>query len=169
MPSFRLLFATFVLTGTVWAATDPFEGTWELNPQQSKLIDEMKIELAGPNKYTFIFSGDNSETIVADGTDQPGTFGTTFAVSVLSPLQWKVVRKSGGHITISAIWELSPDGKTLNSCFWKLSQSIQRRGPEEEFGRYHCNRITAAFRPLTLTRICPRSTEIFWPPHRSSP
>jgi len=106
-----------MFTGTLWAASNPFAGTWKLNPAKSKLSDQMKVEAAGPNKYTFIFSGDNSETILADGTDQPGIFGTTFAVTVLSPNRWKVVRKTGGHITISAIWDLSSDGKTLTDNF----------------------------------------------------
>jgi len=106
-----------MFTGTLWAASNPFAGTWKLNPAKSKLSDQMKVEAAGPNKYTFIFSGDNSETILADGTDQPGIFGTTFAVTVLSPNQWKVVRKTAGHITISAIWDLSSDGKTLTDNF----------------------------------------------------
>jgi len=106
-----------MFAGTLWAASNPFAGTWKLNPEKSKLSDQMKVEAAGPNKYTFIFSGDNSETILADGTDQPGIFGTTFAVTVLSPNQWKVVRKTAGHITISAIWDLSSDGKTLTDNF----------------------------------------------------
>ena len=106
-----------MFTGTLWAASNPFAGTWKLNPAKSKLSDQMKVEAAGPNKYTFIFSGDNSETILADGTDQPGIFGTTFAVTVLSPNRWKVVRKTAGHITISAIWDLSSDGRTLTDNF----------------------------------------------------
>ena len=77
----------------------------------------MKVEAAGPNKYTFIFSGDNKESILADGTDQAGIFGTTFAVTVLSPNQWKLVRKTDGHMTISAIWNLSSDGNTLTDNF----------------------------------------------------
>ena len=117
MRSLRCLLFVFLFATTLWAATDPFAGTWKLNPAKSKLTDQMKVEAAGPNKYTFIFSGDNSETIVADGTDQPGIFGTTFAVTVLSPNQWKVVRKTGGRVTISAIWDLSPDGKTLTDNF----------------------------------------------------
>jgi hypothetical protein len=115
--SLRQLFIVFLFTCTVWAATDPFAGTWKLNPAKSKLTDQMKVEAAGPNKFTFIFSGDNAETIVADGTDQPGIFGTTFAVTVLSPHQWKVVRKTGGRVTISAIWDLSSDGNTLTDNF----------------------------------------------------
>jgi len=117
MTSLRQLLVVFLFTGTMWAATDPFAGTWKLNPAKSKLTDQMKVESAGPNKYTFIFSGDNKETIVADGTDQAGIFGTTFAVTVLSPNQWKLVRKTGGHMTISAIWDLSSDGNTLTDNF----------------------------------------------------
>jgi hypothetical protein len=113
----RKLLVVFLFTGTLWAATDPMVGTWKLNPTKSKLTDQMKVEEAGPNKYTFIFSGDNAETIVADGTDQPGIFGTTFAVTILSTHQWKVVRKTGGRVTISAIWDLSSDGNTLTDNF----------------------------------------------------
>jgi len=113
----RQLLVVFLFAGALCAAQNPFAGTWKLNPAKSKLTDQMKVESAGPNKYTFIFSGDNSETILADGTDQPGIFGTTFAVTVLSPNQWKVVRKNGGHVTISAIWDLSSDGNTLTDNF----------------------------------------------------
>jgi hypothetical protein len=115
--SLRLLLVVFLFTGTLWAATDPFAGTWKLNPAKSKLTDQMKVEEAGPNKYTFIFSGDNAETIVADGRDQPGIFGTTFAVTVLSDHQWKLVRKTGGRLAISAIWDLSSDGNTLTDNY----------------------------------------------------
>ena len=117
MRSLPQLLIAFVFTGTLYAATNPFAGTWKLNPAKSKLTDQMKVELAGPNKYTFNFSGDNTETIVADGTDQPGIFETTFAVTVLSPRQWKVVRKKGGHLMVSAIWDLAPDGNTLTDNF----------------------------------------------------
>ncbi len=115
--SLRRLPSIFLLTGTLWAATNPFAGTWKLNPGKSKLTDQMKVEEAGPNKYTFIFSADNAETITADGTDQPGIFGSTFAVTVQSDHQWKVVRKKGGNLMISAIWDLSSDGNTLTDNF----------------------------------------------------
>jgi hypothetical protein len=117
MRSIRTLGVVCLFTGTLWAATDPLTGAWKLNPSKSKLTSQMKVEEAGPNKYTFIFTGDNSETIVADGTDQPGLFGTTFAVTVLSEHQWKVVRKTAGRMMISAIWELSADGNTLTDNF----------------------------------------------------
>jgi hypothetical protein len=106
-----------LLAGTACAATDPFAGTWKMNPSKSVLTDQMKVEAAGPNRYTLNFSGDNTETIVADGTDQPGLFGSTFSITVLGPNQWKSVRKTDGHITISAIWDLSSDGNTLTDNF----------------------------------------------------
>ena len=115
--SLRRLFVVFLFTSPLWAATDNFTGNWKLNPTKSKLTDQMKVEAAGPSKYTFNFSGDNTETIVADGTDQPGIFGTTFAVTVLSPNQWKVLRKKNGQLMVSAIWDLSADGNTLTDNY----------------------------------------------------
>jgi hypothetical protein len=113
----RVLVMMSLVSGTIWAASDPMAGNWKLNPAKSKLTDEMRVEAAGENKYTFIFSGDNSETIAADGTDQPGVFGSTFAVTVLDDHHWKVVRKVGGRLVVSAVWELSPDGNTLTDHF----------------------------------------------------
>ena len=115
--SLRHLVVVLLFTGTVWAATNPFAGTWKLNPAKSKLTDQMRVEAAGANKYTFYLSPTNPETIVLDGTDQPGIFGTTLAVTELSSHKWKVVRKTGGRMTISAIWDLSSDGNTLTDNF----------------------------------------------------
>ncbi len=124
---FQLLLTASLLVGTLHAAPYPspsadsatgsFAGKWKLNPSKSKLTDQMKVEAAGPNKYNLIFSGDNVETVVADGTDQPGLFGTTIAVTVDAPDSWKVVRKNNGHITIVGLWKLSPDGTTLTDNF----------------------------------------------------
>jgi len=65
----QLLLVAFLATGTLWAANDPFVGKWKLNPSQSKLTDQMKVEAAGANKYAFDFGGGTAETVVADGTD----------------------------------------------------------------------------------------------------
>lgn len=81
------------------AANDAFVGDWKLNPSKSTLVDKMKVGSAGENKYTFDFAGDGSnvETIVADGTDQPGLSGTTLAVTVQRPDTWKSsARKRAG-------------------------------------------------------------------------
>jgi hypothetical protein len=114
----RHIISALLLTGTLWAATDPFIGAWKLDPAKSKLTDQMRVETAtGANTYIFYLSATNPETIVADGTDQPGIFGTTLAVTVLGPNQWKVVRKKDGHMLISAIWDLSADGNMLTDNF----------------------------------------------------
>ncbi|HVH71960.1 MAG TPA: hypothetical protein VNB49_12710, partial [Candidatus Dormibacteraeota bacterium] len=113
------------LTGALWAADDPFVGEWKLNPSKSKLTDEMTVETAGANKYAFDFGGGNPETILADGTDQPGNGGTTFSVTVLGPDSWKLVRKKDGRPILTGNWKLSQDGNTLTdnltgvqlSCF----------------------------------------------------
>jgi len=99
------------------APSDPFVGKWKLNPAKSKASDEMKVASAGAKKYTFDFGANNLETIVIDGTDQPGEFGTTLAVSAEGPSSWRVIRKIGGRTTINATWELSADGRRLTDHF----------------------------------------------------
>ncbi len=103
--------------GTVWAADDPFVGKWKLDPAKSKLSDEMKVTAAGENRYTFEFGGGVTETIVADGTDQPGQFGTTLAVTVEAPDAWKVVRKKDGKLMLTGNWKLSRDGTQLTDTY----------------------------------------------------
>lgn len=117
-----VLHLTFVVLNAVAYAAPadsigPFLGKWKLDPAHSRLTDQMKVAAAGPNTYTLNFSGDNVETIVADGTDQPGLFGSTFAILVQDDHHWKAVRKKDGHITIIGLWELSADGKTLTDNF----------------------------------------------------
>ncbi len=102
------------------AATDPFIGDWRLNPARSKLSDVMKVSPAGANKYVFDLGAGN-ETIVADGTDQPGYSGTTLAVTIEAPGTWKVVRKQKGRMLLSATWNLSKDGNTLRDHFTAFS------------------------------------------------
>ena len=114
---FRLLLVAFLVTGTIWATDDPFVGKWKLNPQKSKMTDEMKVTSLGGNKYSFDFGGGNPETVVVDGTDQPGFSGTTLAVTQVSPNEWRVVRKKDGRVEVTGIWNLSKDGKTLHDDF----------------------------------------------------
>lgn len=115
--SLQQLLIVCTLTAPLWAADNPFSGTWKMNPSKSVLTDQMKVEAAGPNRYTLNFSGDNTETIVADGADHPGLFGTTFSITVVSPNEWKGTRKKDGRLQISATWDLSADGNTLTDHF----------------------------------------------------
>lgn len=105
------------LTNSVWAANDPFVGKWKVNSSRSKLYDEMKIEVAGGNRYTFTFGPGQVDTVVADGSDQPALSGTTLSITVKGPNSWEVVRKIKGRMLLRAQWTLSEDGKTLNDAF----------------------------------------------------
>jgi hypothetical protein len=104
------------------AATDPMVGAWKLNPQKSRLVDEMKIASLGGNKYSFDFGGPTPETIVVDGTDQPGMAGTTLAVTS-GPDNWLVVRKKGGRVLLKGIWTLSKDGNQLHDDYTEFADN----------------------------------------------
>jgi hypothetical protein len=113
----QLLLVSYLASGAVWAANEPFVGEWKLNPSKSKLTDEMKVESVAGNKYAFELGGGSAETIVPDGTDQPGLAGTTLSVTIEGPDSWKVVRKQEGRILLTAYWTLSKDGNTLTDDF----------------------------------------------------
>lgn len=117
LPNALLLLVACLVTGTSWAANDPFTGKWKVNPSKSKLNDEMKVEVAGANRYAITFGPGTVDTIVADGSDQPGLGGTTLSITVEVPNKWKVVRKKDGRTLIMATWTLSGDGKTLNDAY----------------------------------------------------
>jgi len=119
--TFRFLLVTCLFTGSLYAASDPLIGKWKLNPDKSRFPDEMKVTPSGTNKYVFDFGAVQTETIATDGTDQPGIYGTTLAVSVEAPDTWKVVRKKDGRMLLTATWKLSQDGKTL-SDFYRQNQ-----------------------------------------------
>ena len=100
------------------AADQPFIGKWKLNLSKSKLADQMTIAPAGANRYTLTFAGvGDTETLVADGTDQPGILGSTISITVEAPGSWKIVRKQGGRTQLTANWKLSDDGKALTDTF----------------------------------------------------
>ena len=109
--------AAALAPGLSWAANSLFVGDWKLDPSRSKLTDVMKVELLSPDKYTFDFGVGSPETIVIDGTDQPGFSGTTLSVNVEQPDAWKVVRKKDGRMVLTANWKLSKDGNTLTDNF----------------------------------------------------
>ena len=106
------------------AARDPFIGDWKLNPSRSQVTDLMKVQRIHGDQYAFDFGG-GAETIVADGTDQPGVSGTTLAVTIDGPDEWKVVRKQAGRIVISAHWKLSADGNALRDDYTQLADDGQ--------------------------------------------
>jgi hypothetical protein len=114
--TFQWLLVVSLLMGTLWAATDSFVGDWKLNPSKSKIIDVMKVENLGGQKYAFDFGG-GPETIAVDGTDQSGGYGTMLSATVEGPDTWKVVRKKDGRMLLTATWKLSKDGNTLTDNY----------------------------------------------------
>src|SRR6267143_6804526 len=114
---FQLLLVACLVTGTSRAANDPFVGKWKVNPSKSKPTDQMKVEVAGANRYTITFAPGAAHTVVANGSDQPGLSGTTFTITVEGPNNWKVIRKKGGRTLLTANWTLSGDGKTLTDAY----------------------------------------------------
>src|SRR5579864_7769901 len=115
--TFRLLLVACLCTSSVWAANDPFVGKWKVNPSKSKLNDEMKVEVAGANRYAITFGPGQTDTVVADGSDQPALSGTTLSITVKGPNSWEVTRKMKSRTLLTAHWTLSEDGKTLNDAF----------------------------------------------------
>jgi len=112
----QALLLTVLMIGTLWAATDSFVGDWKLNPSKSKIIDVMKVESLGGQKYAFDFGG-GPEKIAVDGTDQSGAYGTMLSVTAEGPDSWKVVRRKDGRMLLTANWKLSQDGKTLTDNY----------------------------------------------------
>jgi len=116
----QLLLVSYLASGALWAANEPFVGEWKLNPSKSKLTDQMKVESVGGNKYAFDFGGGSAETIVPNGTDQPGLAGTTLSITIEAPDSWRVVRKQDDRVLLKAYWKLSKDGNTLTDDFTQL-------------------------------------------------
>jgi hypothetical protein len=113
----KLLVFASVAVGMAWAAENPFVGNWKLNSSMSRMPDEMKVESKGANTYSFDFGG-GAETIIADGTDQPGGYGgTTLSVKAEGPDTWIVERKKDGRLLLRATWKLSKDGGTLTDLY----------------------------------------------------
>ena len=113
------------MSGTLWAADHSFVGKWRVDPSKSTLIDQMKVAAVGPNKYAFTFEGTDAETVVVDGTDQPGLAGTVLSVTPEGSHTWKVVRKRNGNTFITGIWNLSEDGMTLKMPLGPISATVQ--------------------------------------------
>jgi hypothetical protein len=113
----KILPALCLTAGTAWAAENPFIGEWKLDPSRTKMPDEMKVESKGGNRYAFDFGG-GAETIVVDGSDQPGGYGgTLLSAKAEAPDTWIVQRKKDGRLLLKATWKLSKDGSTLTDYF----------------------------------------------------
>ena len=89
------------MSGTLWAADHSFVGKWRVDPSKSTLIDQMKVAAVGPNKYAFTFEGTDAETIVVDGTDQPGLAGTVLSVTARALIRGRSSGSETGTLSSS--------------------------------------------------------------------
>lgn len=113
MRIYAVLGLTFLACAVVGAADDPFVGTWKLDVSKSQSTGiKYEIKSLGGNKYEFIF-GDDKESIVADGSDQPSKYGGTWAVKQDGPDNWTEIRKHDGKVTSTDLWTFSDGGKKL--------------------------------------------------------
>ena len=111
-----ILPAVCLATSMASQAQSPFIGQWKFDSSKSRTPDEMKVQSKGGNKYTFDFGG-GVETILADGTDQPGLQGTLLSAKQEAPDTWIVQRKKDGKLMLRATWKLSADGNTLTDYY----------------------------------------------------
>jgi hypothetical protein len=116
----QLILIAGLATSPLRAQTDPFVGQWKL----IKLTDQMKVTKIDAARYAFDFGG-GAETIVVDGTFQPGNAGTTLSVAADGP-NWKVIRKKGNRELLTATWTLSRDGNSLKDDFTGFGQDGSR-------------------------------------------
>ncbi|HEX3685526.1 MAG TPA: hypothetical protein VHU83_23535 [Bryobacteraceae bacterium] len=99
-----------LIAGTLCAADDPFCGKWKLNQDKSKIAGEqMKIQDLGNHKFKWTF-GNDSDTVTADGTDQPVHYGRTMSLTMDGPNSMKMVIKQNGKVLDSMTHALSDDG-----------------------------------------------------------
>jgi hypothetical protein len=113
----QLLLAGCLMTGPLWAATDPFLGEWKLDISRSKLFDRMRVESVGGNRFSVDVGDGRPTTVAVDGRDQPGNDGVITSVLAERPDSWKIVNKKDGIVTLKASWKLSQDGNTLTDNF----------------------------------------------------
>jgi len=131
----KILPAVFLATGTAWAAESPFIGEWKLDPSKTRMPDEMKVASKGGNTYAFDFGG-GAETIVVDGSDQPGGYGgTLLSVKAEAPDTWIVERKKDGRLLLRATWKLSKDGNTLTDYFREFGSDGATFSMDYVYGR----------------------------------
>ncbi|MFC5861557.1 hypothetical protein ACFPT7_04585 [Acidicapsa dinghuensis] len=116
-----MLAAICLATSMACLTQSPFIGKWEFDSSRSRTPDEMKVQSQGGNKYIFDFGG-GAETIVADGTDQPGLQGTLLSAKQEAPDTWIIERKKDGRLMLRATWKLSADGNTLTDYYREFEQ-----------------------------------------------
>lgn len=104
---------TALASASLWAADDPFVGTWK-GTQYGGAGQVQQIKNLGGNKYDWIY-GDNQLELIVDGKERPSKFGGTYLARQESPNKWTIAYKHDGQVTSVETWTLSDGGRQWNS------------------------------------------------------
>jgi hypothetical protein len=129
-----ILLPVCLAMSVTWARDNPFIGKWKLVPSKSRMPDEMKLQSKGGNTYAFDFGG-GVETIVVDGSYQPGLGGTLLSVKAEAPDTWIVKRKRGSRLLLSATWKLSSDERRLTDYYREFESDGSTRSLDYVYQR----------------------------------
>ena len=148
-------------TSMAWAAESPFIGEWKLDPSKTRMPDEMKVQSQGANKYAFDFDG-ATETIVVDGSDQPGCCGTQLSVKPEAADTWIVERKQDGKLLLRATWKLSKDQSTLTDYYREFELDGETHSMDYVYQRAGSggSGFAADWQSIKLTMNSPYSIEV---------
>jgi hypothetical protein len=109
---YGMLLAGMLTCTSVFAATDPFVGTWVYNAQKSpKPTIKYAIKDLGDNRYALTGSTGVTVEIKADGVPIHSPAGTTVSFKRLDDHNWEMVRDDGQRMV--RVYSISPDDKTL--------------------------------------------------------
>lgn len=112
MKFYGLLLASILTSTSMFAATDPFVGTWVYNAQKSpKPTIRYAIRDLGGERYSLTGSTGVTVEIKADGVSIQSPTGATVSFKRLDDHDWEMVRNDGQKMVRT--YNISPDDKTL--------------------------------------------------------
>lgn len=97
----------------LFAASNPFAGTWFFEPAKSDLRGQLlHIYAAGPSQYRLEFADKSSVVLPEDGTVVPSPMGGTASIKRLNENSWRFSTKKSAMETIST-FVVSADKNTM--------------------------------------------------------
>jgi hypothetical protein len=103
---------TLSSAGHLFAATNPWYGTWKINRDKSTLTGTSYTMTKTPKGYTFDYGSMKFE-IGDDGKDYPTVAPETYSIKQTGNNEWLGITKTNGKETARDTMKVSSDGKTL--------------------------------------------------------
>ena len=105
--------AALTCAASLFAADNPFAGTWKLNQAKSKFTGTItKYEQKPLGAFTYS-SGSVQYEFKIDGKESPGPFGYTVIWNKVNDSTWETVLKLKGNVVVTDRIELSKDGRSM--------------------------------------------------------